>query len=152
MVIIIYTTTMLSRTSHIVIRSSAARGSSNPAAGIAISPSIHHLRPVSNSRFSQREPSRLITDLRKPPRSELSYRTFCSSQVSRKGLSPHSTEPPPPNPEPHVVSRTGQVLEATNLTDGEYHNVSEHYLNILMAELEKVQEEGSEIEAEYSVS
>ena len=143
---------MLSRTSHIVIRSSAARVSSNPPAGIAISPSIQHLRPVSNSRFSQREAPWLVTDLRKPPRSVLSCRTFCSSQVFRKGLSPHSAEPPPPNPEPHVVSRTGQVLEATNLTDGEYHNVSEHYLNILMAELERVQEEGSEIEAEYSVS
>jgi hypothetical protein len=37
------------------------------------------------------------------------------------------------------------------LTPEEYYEYSEHYFNVLQSELEKAQEEGSDIEAEYSV-
>jgi hypothetical protein len=37
------------------------------------------------------------------------------------------------------------------LTAEEYYEYSEHYFNVLLAELEKSQEEGSDVEAEYSV-
>lgn len=33
----------------------------------------------------------------------------------------------------------------------EYYEFSEHYFNVLLGELEKAQEEGSDVEAEYSV-
>lgn len=37
------------------------------------------------------------------------------------------------------------------MTDVQYHDFAEHYLNVVQNEVEKAQEEGSDIEAEYSV-
>lgn len=37
------------------------------------------------------------------------------------------------------------------MTDVQYHEFAEHYLNVIQNEVEKAQEEGSDIEAEYSV-
>ncbi|KNG85946.1 Frataxin-like domain containing protein [Aspergillus nomiae NRRL 13137] len=45
-------------------------------------------------------------------------------------------------------SRRG--FRCTPAAHGEYHEYAEHYLNVLQSEIEKVQEEGADIEAEYS--
>lgn len=37
------------------------------------------------------------------------------------------------------------------MTPEEYYEYAEHYFNVLQSELEKAQEEGSDVEAEYSV-
>ncbi|KAH8697697.1 hypothetical protein BGW36DRAFT_359478 [Talaromyces proteolyticus] len=71
----------------------------------------------------------------------------------RKGLLPESSDPKAPNPESSnaaVAAGATHVAEATPLSDRDYHEVSEHYLNVLLAEVERVQEEGSDMEAEYS--
>lgn len=77
---------------------------------------------------------------------------FHSSPAIRKGIHPESEEPPSPKPQSHNVAGAAvHITEPTPLSDQEYYDYSEHYLNTLMGEVEKVAEEGSELEAEYSV-
>lgn len=78
-------------------------------------------------------------------------RSFCSSPASCKGITPGSSDPAPPNPEPNYIG-VKQVTEASYISEPEYRDRSEEYINALMAEIERTQEEqGSEVEAEYSV-
>ncbi|EAW10499.1 frataxin family protein [Aspergillus clavatus NRRL 1] len=80
-----------------------------------------------------------------------SCRGFQSSPSNRKGIFPDSADPPAPNPQSHnVAGAAAHVTEPSPLTDGEYHEYAEHYLNVLQNEVEKVQEEGFDLEAEYS--
>ncbi|EGD90931.1 iron donor protein CyaY [Trichophyton rubrum D6] len=77
-------------------------------------------------------------------------RSFCSSPASCKGITPGSSDPAPPNPEPNYIG-VKQVTEASYISEPEYRDRSEEYINALMAEIERTQEEqGSEVEAEYS--
>lgn len=78
-------------------------------------------------------------------------RSFHVSAARAKGLQPDSEDPNPPNTQPHAGG-AAHVTEPSPLTPEEYYDYSEHYFNVLIQELEKTQEEGSEIEAEYSVS
>ncbi|EEA20192.1 Mitochondrial matrix iron chaperone [Talaromyces marneffei ATCC 18224] len=83
----------------------------------------------------------------------LQRRTFLSTPTIRKGITPGSPDPTAPNPQSNnaaVAAGATHVTEATPLSDKDYHEVSEHYLNVLLGEVERVQEDGSEIEAEYS--
>jgi frataxin len=80
-------------------------------------------------------------------------RTFTSSAFFSKGIQPDSENPRPSNPESTPIAGLGaHVTEPSPLTPEEYHEYSEHYFNVLLGELEKAQEEGSDVEAEYSVS
>lgn len=81
-------------------------------------------------------------------------RTFLSTPAIHKGITPESSDPKAPNPQSNnaaAAAGAAHVIEATPLSDKNYHEVSEHYLNVLLGELERSQEDGSEIEAEYSV-
>ncbi|KAL2857880.1 hypothetical protein BJY01DRAFT_69493 [Aspergillus pseudoustus] len=76
---------------------------------------------------------------------------FHSTQVIRKGIFPDSADPPSPHPQSNnPAGAASHVSEPSALTDQQFHEYSEHYLNILLSEIEKVQEDGSDIEAEYS--
>ena len=75
---------------------------------------------------------------------------FHSSSAVRKGLYPESEDPPSPKSQP-VAGAATHITDPTPLTDQEYYEYSEHFLNVLMGEVEKTAEEGSELEAEYSV-
>ncbi|KAJ5432261.1 Frataxin, partial [Penicillium daleae] len=78
-------------------------------------------------------------------------RTFTSSAFFSKGIQPDSENPRPSNPESTPIAGLGaHVTEPSPLTPEEYHEYSEHYFNVLLGELEKAQEEGSDVEAEYS--
>lgn len=80
-------------------------------------------------------------------------RAFTSSAFFSKGLQPDTENPKPSNPQSTPVAGTGgPVGEQSSLTPQEFHDYSDHYFNVLLAELEKAQEEGSDVEAEYSVS
>ncbi|KAI9367795.1 Frataxin [Aspergillus egyptiacus] len=70
---------------------------------------------------------------------------FHSTPVIRKGIYPDSSDPPAPKPQP-----AAHVSEPSPLSDQKYHEYSEHYLNLLLSEVENVQEDGRDIEAEYS--
>jgi frataxin len=76
-----------------------------------------------------------------------STRSFFSSPASAKGIQPDSSDPKPPT----VAGGASHVTEPTPLTPEEYYEYSEHYFNYLVQQLEKAQEEGLEVEAEYSV-
>lgn len=79
-------------------------------------------------------------------------RSFQSSPAIRKGIHPESANPPAPNPQSgSVAGAAAHVTEPSPLTPEEYYEYSEHYFNVLQSELEKAQEEGSDVEAEYSV-
>ncbi|OJJ44056.1 hypothetical protein ASPZODRAFT_154028 [Penicilliopsis zonata CBS 506.65] len=76
---------------------------------------------------------------------------FHASSAIRKGIYPDSADPPAPNPESNnVAGGASHVKEPSPLTDPEYHEYSEHYFNVLLSELEQAQEDGSDVEAEYS--
>ena len=80
-------------------------------------------------------------------------RAFTSSAFFSKGLQPDSENPKPSNPQSTPVTGTGgNISGPSSLTPEEYHDYSDHYFNVLLGELEKAQEEGSDVEAEYSVS
>jgi hypothetical protein len=100
--------------------------------------------------------SRIIAIQHQPNKqtSPLQRRTFISTPVIRKGITPDSSDPKAPNPQSSnaaAAAGASHVTEATPLSDKHYHEVSEHYLNVLLGELERIQEDGTEIEAEYSV-
>lgn len=79
-------------------------------------------------------------------------RSFHSTPASRKGIQPDTSDPQPPKGQSqHVAGAAAHVTEPTPLTDEQYYEYSEHYLNVLLAELEKMVEDGSDIEPEYSV-
>lgn len=79
-------------------------------------------------------------------------RSFQSSPVIRKGIHPESANPPAPSPQPgSVAGAASHITEPSPLTPEEYYEYAEHYFNVLQSELEKAQEEGSDVEAEYSV-
>ncbi|KAE8361916.1 hypothetical protein BDV27DRAFT_24037 [Aspergillus caelatus] len=85
------------------------------------------------------------------PASRSSRRSFHCTPAARKGIFPGSSDPPAPNPQSNnVAGAASHVTEPSPLTDAEYHDYAEHYLNVLQSEIEKVQEEGADIEAEYS--
>ncbi|PKY05880.1 Frataxin-like domain-containing protein [Aspergillus campestris IBT 28561] len=78
-------------------------------------------------------------------------RGFQSTPSIRKGIYPDSADPPTPQPQSHnVAGANSHVTEPSPLNDESYHQYSEHYLDVLQNEVEKAQEEGSDMEAEYS--
>ncbi|KAF3481312.1 frataxin [Arthroderma uncinatum] len=77
-------------------------------------------------------------------------RAFHSSPPAYKGITPHSSDPAPPNPEPNLIG-VKQATEPSYISEPDYRDRSEEYFNVLLAEIERMQEEGgSEVEAEYS--
>lgn len=80
-------------------------------------------------------------------------RLFTSSTSLAKGIQPDSEDPQPPNVQgAPVAGAASHVTEPTPLSPQEYYDFSEHYFNVLLGEIERAQEEGSDVEAEYSVS
>lgn len=80
-----------------------------------------------------------------------SSRTFHSSSVTFKGITPESSNPAPPKSQSISADEPSYVTEPSPLTDQEYRECSEHYFNVLLSELERAAEEGSDLEAEYAV-
>lgn len=122
--------TMLSRTSRFLpsVRSSLRLGRTTPA--------IHF----------QSQPRDIRPPFQQTPRS------FHSTPPARKGIQPDSSDPQPPKAHANNVAGAAvHITEPSPLTSEQYYEYSEHYLNVLLGELEKVQEEGSDMEAEYSV-
>lgn len=70
-----------------------------------------------------------------------------SSSALRKGLSPESGDPPPKESEGSRSSR----LVAADITDDEYHDLADAYLDKVLLRLEELQDEKDGIDVEYSV-
>lgn len=72
---------------------------------------------------------------------------FLSTNSSRnRGILPDSDDPAPPN-----VQDDGVKAIPANLTDAEYHEVADTYLEVILAELETLADKNESIEVEYSV-
>ncbi|EAW25068.1 frataxin family protein [Aspergillus fischeri NRRL 181] len=126
---------MLSRISRSAA-SSAARPSLRVGRISATAPAAIHLQRRLNSVSNSSQASR---------------RGFQCTSCIRKGIFPDSADPPAPNPQSNnVAGASTHVTEPSPLTDAQYHEFAEHYLNVIQNEVEKAQEEGSDIEAEYS--
>lgn len=123
---------MLSRTAPRALLASVRPSIRTPAPTTtsAILPRAYAIRPSSAAQFT---------------------RSFQSSLANRKGIHPESANPPAPNPQPGVAGAASHITEPSPLTPEEYYEYSEHYFNVLQSELERLQEEGSDVEAEYSV-
>jgi len=74
-------------------------------------------------------------------------RQFSTTPTTFKGLAPDSSDPEPPKTEPHA--NTGS---AAQISDAEYHEIADQYLDNLVLKLEELGEKASEgLEAEFSV-
>lgn len=112
-------------------------------------PTLHlHPQPATLARSS-----RSVNFLRTSGRTTPPTRLFASSPRTAKGIQPDSEDPKPPNVHgAPVAGAATHVTEPTPLSPQEYYDYSEHYFSVLLGELERAQEEGSDVEAEYSVS
>lgn len=125
--------------------------SRTPRALVSARPSLRLARvsqtstPAAVQRFQARNRALLSSS------EACSSRSFHSSSVVFKGITPESSDPPPPKSQTISANEPSYVVEASPLTDQQYREYSEHYINVLLSELEKAQEEGSDLEAEYAV-
>lgn len=72
---------------------------------------------------------------------------FLSTTASQhRGILPDSDNPTPPN-----VQDDGIKAIPADLTDAEYHEVSDTYLEVILSELETLADKNESIEVEYSV-
>lgn len=74
------------------------------------------------------------------------YRYFSTTSSLFKGILPDSDDPSPPNVQSSTVKAT-----PADLTDEQYHALSEEYMNTIYSRLEEVGEKNSQVDVEYSV-
>ncbi|KAK2768492.1 Mitochondrial chaperone Frataxin [Arachnomyces sp. PD_36] len=84
------------------------------------------------------------------PRQQILHRNIHSTPSIRKGITPDSADPTPPKPEPNVAGGSIHVTEPSPLSEEQYREYAEDYFNLLMTQLEQLQEDGIDVEAEYS--
>ncbi|KUI67547.1 hypothetical protein VM1G_03611 [Cytospora mali] len=71
---------------------------------------------------------------------------FLSTTSSRhKGILPDSDDPTPPNVQDHDIKPV-----PAELTDGEYHELADEYLEVVLAQLESIADKNESVEVEYS--
>ncbi|KAF2172579.1 hypothetical protein M409DRAFT_17810 [Zasmidium cellare ATCC 36951] len=74
-------------------------------------------------------------------------RWISSTRSSRAGLMPDTEEPQPPKEEP---SETARPSQPTEISDEEYHERSEEFMNTLNEKAEQLAEGREDVEVEYS--
>ncbi|ROW16955.1 hypothetical protein VPNG_01422 [Cytospora leucostoma] len=72
-------------------------------------------------------------------------RFLSTTSSQRKGILPDSENPSPPDVQEH----THQPAPA-KLSDGEYHELADEYLEIVLAQLEQIADKNDSVEVEYS--
>ncbi|KAL4909071.1 hypothetical protein BDW74DRAFT_77118 [Aspergillus multicolor] len=70
-------------------------------------------------------------------------RCFSSTSAIRKGITPGSSDPPAPHPESSV-----RASEPSPLSNHQYHEYSDHYIHVVQAKIEELEEERSDIETD----
>lgn len=75
-----------------------------------------------------------------------SIRTFFSTPISSKGLSPESENPQPTPKEP-----TAGAPKVAPISDQEYNTLSNEYMDLIVEKLEQLQEDKASVDVEYSV-
>lgn len=102
------------------------------------SPGLQALRPISGRSANRRL-----------PRTFAFTRPLSSSSRHRIALTPGSSDPESPNTESHADSQS--IGRTADLTDGQYHDIADTYINRLLLALEEKAEASSDTEVEYSV-
>jgi frataxin len=75
-------------------------------------------------------------------------RSFSSSIITSKGITPESSDPQPKKPESHGPP----VTTPTEISIEEYHQVSDDYIDAIVHRLEQLQEAKEDVDVEFSVS
>lgn len=123
---------MLSRTPQAILRPSATlRICRSP-----IRAASSQLRSLQSQCAPQQQQQR-----KAPPSLQPSHRKFSSTPTPADSKA-HSN---------NVAGAAVHVRDPSPLSDSEYHEYAEHFFEELLTELERIQEEGSDIESEYSV-
>ena len=73
-------------------------------------------------------------------------RSFSTTPTASKGLSPESEDPAPKEAESNI--KTAQPAELTN---EQYHELADAYMDSMVERMEQLQEEKDEVDVEYSV-
>lgn len=82
-----------------------------------------------------------------PARATQASAPFSTSSVVSKGIQPDSAEPEPPKTE-----ATSGSVDAAQISDAEYHEIADQYLDTLVLSVEELSESTSDgVEVEYSV-
>ncbi|EXJ60816.1 hypothetical protein A1O7_04969 [Cladophialophora yegresii CBS 114405] len=117
-----------------------ARASSiNRPSAASTSFSTSRLLPAAASSVAARA-------LAEPQRQAASFSTHA---LRHKGLQPDSSDPLPPKPE--ATHGNGPGAGAAQISDGEYHELADQYLNTLVLAMEEVSERNTEgVESEFS--
>lgn len=150
-------TTMLSRTWSYSALRSLQHLPSSPAPTTSLPALANAARTYTTSSSNSSNSRNSSGYARIKPQSNptaLPRRNFHSTPSVRKGITPDSPDPAPPKVESNDNSVAGgstRIAQPSPLTEEQYREYSESYFNELLAELERTQEEGSDVEAEYSV-
>ena len=78
----------------------------------------------------------------------IASRSFSSSIINSKGITPESSDPRPKIPESHGPTATAP----TEISIEEYHQVSDDYMDTIVHKLEQLQEAREDVDVEFSVS
>ena len=80
----------------------------------------------------------------------VAYRPLTTTPYRSKGLYPDSSDPKPPKTEP--TSKFHSSTEPAPISESEYHEIADEYLNKLVLTLEEKAEASDGLEVEYAVS
>ncbi|EQL30367.1 hypothetical protein RJZ56_005247 [Blastomyces dermatitidis] len=108
---------------------------------------------IASTALRTQSPSSNPRKLRCETSVKVYYRQLHNTPALRKGITPHSADPAPPNPEPsssNIAGGANHVTHPTPLAEEQYREYAEEYFNVLLTKVEQLQENGSDIEAEYS--
>ncbi|KAH7155077.1 hypothetical protein B0J13DRAFT_216943 [Dactylonectria estremocensis] len=80
------------------------------------------------------------------PRATVYFRSFFStSPSSKKGIMPDTENPPKATPKPETTAFT-----AVELSDAEYHEIADQYLDTVVGKFEELQDSREDIDVEFS--
>jgi len=74
-------------------------------------------------------------------------RLFSTTPAASKGISPESEDPQPKAPE-----SSNNAAQPAELTNEEYNELADAYMDAMVERMEQLQEESDEVDVEYSVS
>ncbi|ETI24335.1 iron donor protein CyaY [Cladophialophora carrionii CBS 160.54] len=127
------------KASRQLLRSAARASRLNRPLTASTAFSTSRLLPATTSRYAVLSPA-------ETPRQAASFSTHT---LRHKGLQPDSSDPQPPKPE--ATHGNGPGAGAAQISDGEYHELADQYLNTLVLALEDVSERNTEgMESEFS--
>ncbi|TVY90540.1 Frataxin-like protein, mitochondrial [Lachnellula willkommii] len=113
-----------------------------------VRPSARQLTPCTSSLLRAAAPKRTFYHINRSMQTPLqTSRTFSSGKPALKGLSPESENPTPTQPKASPAPAA-----PANLTAEQYNELSDAYMDALVAKLEELQDESEKIDVDYSLT